>query len=223
MTEMSFQRARSPEQQQLRREAILAAARAMLDERPPADISLRDLSRHVGLSKSNVVRYFPTREAVFLAVLLADWQEWLDALETTLPRPGRRQQRSTRNRGLAEALTGSLAARPRLCDLFVACQPVLERNIPIDTAREFKQTLLGLVTRLATIVRDRSNGDLDDAAAFNFAGMLWLVVAGARPMATPSPVIAEVLRDPGLAPLCVSFDEVVTTTLHALLDGLSGR
>ena len=58
-----FQRARRPEQIEARRCAILDAARAMLGSRPVADISLRELSESVGLAKSNVLRYFDSREA----------------------------------------------------------------------------------------------------------------------------------------------------------------
>ena len=64
-----FQRARRPEQIEARRCAILDAARAMLGSRPVADISLRELSESVGLAKSNVLRYFDSREAIFLEVL----------------------------------------------------------------------------------------------------------------------------------------------------------
>jgi AcrR family transcriptional regulator len=80
----NFQRARSPAQQEQRRAAILAAARGMLDQMPAAEVSLRELSRQVGLSKSNVVRYFPTREAVFLAVLASELDAWLANVESQL-------------------------------------------------------------------------------------------------------------------------------------------
>ena len=66
---MSFQRARRPEQMAARRAAILDAARAMLTDKGVADISLRELSRRVGLAKSNVLRYFDSREAIFLELL----------------------------------------------------------------------------------------------------------------------------------------------------------
>jgi AcrR family transcriptional regulator len=54
----TFQRARSDEQREQRRRAILCAAAAMLAEMPVADLSLNELSRRVGLAKSNVLRYF---------------------------------------------------------------------------------------------------------------------------------------------------------------------
>ena len=66
---MTFQRARSEEQRAIRRRAILDTAAAMLDEMPVAAVTLNELSRRVGLAKSNVLRYFDSREAVLLQLL----------------------------------------------------------------------------------------------------------------------------------------------------------
>src|SRR3954451_9868785 len=73
----TFQRARSDEQRAARSQAILDAAAAMLDEMPVADVTLNELSRRVGLAKSNVLRYFESREAVLLELLDRALREWL--------------------------------------------------------------------------------------------------------------------------------------------------
>jgi AcrR family transcriptional regulator len=80
----TFQRARSEEQREVRRRAILDAAAAMLAEMPVAQVSLNELSRRVGLAKSNVLRYFESREAVLLELLDSAWQEWLAGLAEAL-------------------------------------------------------------------------------------------------------------------------------------------
>src|SRR6185295_16951299 len=48
---------------------ILDTAAAMLEEMPVSELSLNELSRRVGLAKSNVLRYFDSREAVLLELL----------------------------------------------------------------------------------------------------------------------------------------------------------
>jgi hypothetical protein len=47
----AFQRARRPEQRELRRREILDAAEALLGEMPAEEISLRELGRRLGVSK----------------------------------------------------------------------------------------------------------------------------------------------------------------------------
>ncbi len=68
----------------MRRRAILDAAAAMLAEMPVAAVSLTELSRRAGLAKSNVLRYFDSREAVLLELLDHAWREWLSALSADL-------------------------------------------------------------------------------------------------------------------------------------------
>ena len=79
-----FQRARSEEQREARRQAILGAAAAMLAEMPVAEVTLNELSRRAGLAKSNVLRYFESREAVLLELLDSAWQDWLVQLDRDL-------------------------------------------------------------------------------------------------------------------------------------------
>src|ERR1700677_3312837 len=79
-----FQRARSEDQREARRQAILGAAAAMLAEMPVAQVTLNELSRRAGLAKSNVLRYFESREAVLLELLDSAWQDWLVGLQQDL-------------------------------------------------------------------------------------------------------------------------------------------
>src|SRR6204780_4220354 len=76
-----FQRARNSEQSEARRQAILGAAApiaaAKRAEMPVAQVTLNELSRRAGLAKSNVLRYFESREAVLLELLDSAWQDWL--------------------------------------------------------------------------------------------------------------------------------------------------
>src|SRR5436305_8694633 len=81
---MTFQRARSAEQREERRRTILDTALKMLDEMPVAELTLNGLSRRVGLAKSNVLRYFESREAVLLELLDSAWREWLARLAAAL-------------------------------------------------------------------------------------------------------------------------------------------
>ncbi|HEY2261086.1 MAG TPA: TetR family transcriptional regulator, partial [Streptosporangiaceae bacterium] len=135
-----FQRARSEEQREARRQAILAAAAAMLTEMPVADVTLNELSRRSGLAKSNVLRYFESREAVLLELLDAAWQDWLARLDSGLDAAiGRDAPVAVRSGQLARAVAASLAARPMLCDLLSAQAAVLERNVSPQVAAQYKR------------------------------------------------------------------------------------
>ena len=84
MTAGSFQRARQPAQKQQRREALLHAAATLLDEHGLEGVSLSAIARQAGLAKSNVYRYFDSREQILLELFAADEAVWVGQLELVL-------------------------------------------------------------------------------------------------------------------------------------------
>jgi AcrR family transcriptional regulator len=215
----AFQRARRPEQIAARRAAILTAAGEMLRERQVADISLRELADRIGLAKSNVLRYFDSREAIFLEVLDRTWTAWLDGLAID---PGRSRARFARETQVATGIAASLIAEPLLCDLFGAMAGVLERNISLDVARDFKSRFAARTGRLAGFVRTAVPA-LDDAAATHFAGAVVVLVAGLAPYATPTDVVAAASAELGFPCAADMFANGLTEGLVNQLVGLSAR
>ena len=206
-----FQRARSPEQREARRRAILGAAAELLAEAPLAEISLRELARRVGLSKTNVVRYFETREAVFFALLNQAIEDWLAELPADLP--------ADDPAAVPGALARSLAARPLLCELWSSLGTELERNISADAVRDFKLTHSALQARLAVLLTERIPA-LTGPAAREFVALTILLLAGLWPFANPAPAVAEAVTDPRLAHSRVDFPARLGRALEVTLTGL---
>src|SRR3954467_8498264 len=74
-----FSRARRPDQKQQRRREILDAARDLATDRGVARVSLGDIATAVGLATSNVLRYFGTREEIYLQITMQTGADWADA------------------------------------------------------------------------------------------------------------------------------------------------
>ncbi|GIG56961.1 TetR family transcriptional regulator [Longispora fulva] len=217
-----FQRARRPEQVEARRCAILDTARAMLRVRRVADISLRELSDTVGLAKSNVLRYFDSREAIFLEVMDENWTAWLDDVSTALtsapatPGPYGRETR------VATVIAGSLVAQPGFCELVSVTAGVLEKNISVDVARTFKTRAAAHTSRLAGLVRAEVP-HLDDVAAGHFAHAVFILVAGLWPYAVPTEAVSAVMAEMRMPPAGELFARGLTEGLVNQLVGLSAR
>jgi AcrR family transcriptional regulator len=197
----SFQRARRPEQMAARRTAIMAVARDMLAEKNVGEISLRELSDRVGLAKSNVLRYFGSREAIFLEVLDEEFGAWLGDIEDLLGRPRTRKAGYANEIRVARVIADSVVARPLLCELLGSMASVLERNISHEFARDFKARAMQRIAALAQLVGRHVPWLPPDFTAFFAEGALTLT-AGAYPFSVPTePVraaIAEIgLPDPG--------------------------
>lgn len=220
---MTFQRARSEEQREVRRRAILDAAAAMLEEMPVADVSLNELSRRVGLAKSNVLRYFDSREGVLLDLLDASLQEWLtevsDALAGDLDagRPvARRAER------LADVLARSLAGRRALCDLAGTQGGVLEHNVSVEVVVRHKRVTLARLTAAADLLRRHLPELGDDAERLIFHVV---VLAGAlAPYSSPPAAVREAYAlEPALAVLHLDLEDSLRSAVRMLLLGAVPR
>ncbi len=220
----TFQRARSEEQREARRQAILDTAAAMLAQMPVAQVTLNELSRRVGLAKSNVLRYFESREAVLLELLDSAWQEWLGPLAADLAGtvwPG--APVTERADQVAATLAESLAGRPVLCDLLAAQAAVLERNVSPQVAAEYKRATMASVAALGRLVLRRLP-ELGDDSAFRLAGTTVLVVGALWPYSQPSAAMLVAYRaDPAIAGMRLDFTATLREVLEVQIAGLLAR
>lgn len=216
-----FQRARSEEQREARRQAILGAAAAMLAEMPVAEVTLNELSRRAGLAKSNVLRYFESREAVLLELLDAAWQDWLTDLERQLAdREAEKSSVRERTSLLSGVLATSLAARPVLSDLLSAQSAVLERNVSPAVAATCKRAAVASVTALGTQARC-CVPELGEGGAFRFAGAVVMTAGALWSSCQPSAaMLAAYEADPGLAAMRLDFTATMRELAEVLITGL---
>src|ERR1700739_1370012 len=119
-----FQRARSGEAKQEREADILEAARVLATRDGVREVTLTDIAGAVGLHKSAMLRYFETREQVFLVLTAEGWKGGSAGVRNEL---GRRKGISPKV--TAGIFAKTLAARPLFCDLLGQAPMNLERNV----------------------------------------------------------------------------------------------
>lgn len=212
MTAQPFQRARRPEHKEQRRRDILEAA-AMLGLRDGVRlVTLTDIAAEAGVHKSAVLRYFASREAVFLVLTADGWQDWATAIEADLRGPAEPQD-------VAAALAAALAQRPLFCDLLAHAQVNLERGVTQEQVRDFKITTLDAV--------DRITGALTRALPWLPRGQTVDVIAGATAMAAqqwqtsnPPDTLARLYtEDPLFTHVASEFAPRLTRLITMLLTG----
>jgi AcrR family transcriptional regulator len=222
--EATFQRARSDEQRAIRRKAILDTAAAMLAEMSVADVSLNELSRRVGLAKSNVLRYFDSREAVLLELLDALTREWIEQLARELPATvSARAGYPRRAEQLAAAFARTLAERPVLCDLLSAQAAVLEHNVSVEAIASFKRRGAEHAQALAGLVRD-ALPELDADKAWRLIVGAFLITAAIWSYATPPQAVLDAYeQDHALDAMRIEFAAAIEDYLVTLAIGLEAR
>jgi AcrR family transcriptional regulator len=220
---VTFQRARSEEQREIRRRAILDTAAAMLDEMPVAEVSLNELSRRVGLAKSNVLRYFESREAVLLELLDVFLGSWLAELADELAAGVKAEAAPEVRAGqLAEILSRSLAERVVLCDLFGAQGGVLEHNVSVEVVKRHKRSSLARLATMSDLMR-RHVPELGDGA--QLFCLMSLVSAGALSAYVPPPpsVLAAYADEPALGVLHLELRDALRISFTSSLLGMLPR
>ncbi|MEV5490339.1 TetR family transcriptional regulator [Streptomyces bobili] len=220
---MTFQRARSEEQRAIRRRAILDTAAAMLDEMPVADVSLNELSRRVGLAKSNVLRYFESREAVLLELMDVFLESWLTELADELAAGIEANAAPEVRAGqLAEILSRSLAGHVVLCDLFGAQGGVLEHNVSVEVVKRHKRSYLTRTEAMAELLRRHVPELGEDAQLFC---LLILVSAGALSSYVPPPpsVLAAYADEPALGVFNLELRDALRISFTSTLLGVLPR
>ena len=219
-----FQRARSEEQRETRRQAILGATVAMLAEMPVAQVTLNELSRRAGLAKSNVLRYFESREAVLLELLDSAWQDWLVQLEKDLASAVDATAPAAERSGqLAATVASSLASRPMLCDLISAQAAVLERNVSPQVAAQYKRASIAGITALGALMF-RCVPELGEHDAFQAAGAAVMMTSALWPHTQPSAaMLAAYEADPDLAAMRLDFSATIREVLEVMIAGLLVR
>jgi AcrR family transcriptional regulator len=206
-----FQRARSAMAKQQREDAILDAARRLGAQRGIRQVTLTDIAEAVDLHKSAMLRYFETREQIFLTLTATEWRSWSKALrERTARLPAGAPT------AVAGAFADSLVERPLFCDLLAQAPLNLERNVSPDSVRAFKlvthaevDAIAAELHRLLGLSEEQSVDVI--ATATSLAGAWWQ-------MATPGPDLARLYRsDPRLAHAVVEVGPRLTRVLTSIL------
>lgn len=207
----TFVRARRPEHKQQRREAILQAARDLAVERGVRAVTLGDLADAVGLAKSNVVRYFGTREEIFVELCSEEAVRLRDAL---LPRLA-----GATAEDLPRVLATAVTEHELFCELVSQMTTHLEHHVSFAAAERLKRASTLVVGELAEAIAARPVG-LDAEQAALLLSATSEIAAGLWAASRPSAVVLEVYAThPDLRPTG-STEDALERLVAALVAGL---
>ena len=212
-TANTFQRARTGLEKQQRREVILAAARELGLRRGVRDVTLGDVASEVGLAKSSVLRYFETREEIYLQITADGWRDWTEAAQAKLARdtPGAA--------AVVNALTETLADRPLFCDLLAHVQANLEHNVSERAACSLKVAAWAAIGELATSIVACVPA-LDGVAAGDIVVVTSMLAGSVWQRANPPSAVAAAYRtDPDLRGTRLDFARTMRQLVRMLIEG----
>jgi AcrR family transcriptional regulator len=230
-----FLRARRPEQKQQRREEILAAARELALLGGVRSVSLAGIAARAGIDKSALLRYFETREQIFLELTAREWAPWLRSLHDGLDgvaagspdaAPGRAARAPESSDPapetvdlVADVVARSFGDRPVFCDLLAHTPLNLERNVSPAAVRAYKLISLGAVGEAADVVH-RALPHLTEQECREFISVIASLAGNLWQIANPLPALAAMFAaDPALSLACIDLVPRLRRTGEVLLAG----
>jgi AcrR family transcriptional regulator len=211
-------RARTDESKQARRQTILDATAELFETTAYDAIVMQVVADRVQLAKGTLYLYFPTKDALFLALLEAQFVAWFSAVDCRLVALEPNGDAAT----LASVLAEEVATRPTLVRLVGLLHRVLEENIDPPTAVAFRRWLLARQQATGGGI-ERAWPALMSGDGLRLLLRLHALMIGLGALAEPSLAVRQALWEPDLRPMLIDFAAELEATLRDLLHGMAPR
>ena len=210
---MNWVRARSDEQIEQRIQEIVNATARLFESHFYEDITFAMIAKEADFTRSNLYRYFETKEDIFLELLKHDiviWRE--DVLENfTFENMSLSE--------LAEAWVDLVLKHKRMVKLFTILFTLLERNSSLDALTVFKQKIteeIGMVAQFLSTVIPFSTSE----ASVEFVFTQSYLTIGAYPMLDLTSKQKQAMGAIGMETNPETFKGILIHATESLLRGL---
>jgi AcrR family transcriptional regulator len=207
-----FQRARRPAQVEQRKEAILSAALTLFLRCGLENVSLNDIAREAGSAKSNIYRYFDSREHIYLIILQRLATEFEGRIYPALEK--------LRGKGtvdkVAKILVEAYVDSPEYGELITVVNAVLERRLTPELVVNFRSVFLERRKRLAAALTAALLGAAYEKT-LPLTLHIFLHVPGLWTFCYPRRESLTLLNEPSHAHLKLDFRQEMTLFLRPIL------
>jgi AcrR family transcriptional regulator len=215
MNDRCWQRARSSEQIEERVNEILEGAATVFLREPYEKVTMQMIAGEAGFTRSNLYRYFRTREEIFLALYISDINAWARRIQAAFS-----HEESLED--FVKKWTEVLYRQSRLLELTPLLSLTLEKNTSEEVYRRTKLALQELMGPAAAAIR-KALPALSLDQVFGFLRTQQALLAGAWPMAQYSDMQLRVLDELDVPQLKFDFASLYENAVLMYLRGVITR
>ena len=211
---MDWVRARSDEQIEQRINEIVDATARLFEENRFEDITFAMIAKEANFTRSNLYRYFQTKEDIFLELLKHDIAAWRkDILENLADgNPSLHE--------VAEISVELILKHKRMVKLFTILFTLLEPNASLEALTAFKRKITEEIGLVAQFLRTVLPFPSVEAAAEFLSAQSSLVI-GSYPMMDLTPKQLEAMRAIDMETSPEYYRERLSHAIVLLLQGLT--
>jgi AcrR family transcriptional regulator len=212
---MKWQRARNEEQKEQRISEIVSATARLYKKHSFEEISFALIAKEAGFTRSNLYKYFPSKEEIFLEFLKHDIIIWRKELVKTY-----RRRKAWSVKTFASVWVEILSKHKRLLNLLSILHSFLEKNVSEQTLIDFKTRATDELKVLSELLC-RIFPALSPQEAGEFLELQLASAIGLYQITNLSEMQQRVLEYPEFRHLKVDFNSYLQKTVEYLLRGLA--
>ena len=210
---MNWIRARSSQQIRQRVDEILSATASLYEKFRFEEITFALIAKEAGFTRSNLYRYFETKEDIFLELLQSDISAWRgEVCERFGDEP-------LSAGSFAQTWVDLLLKHPRMLRLFAILYPLLEPNASLEALTEFKKAMLAEMDLIGEKL-GRVYAFATPEAVSEFISVQTALAIGAFPMINLTEKQKEAMQQAGMPMDEAYFRGVLQHAVEMLLLGL---
>lgn len=211
---MSWERARSEEQIEYRINEILEATAKLYKEHRFEEITFVMIAKKAGFTRSNLYRYFKTKEDIFLKLLAHDISAWAQELQTIFIKE------VTSLNDFTKTWVTAFLKHERLLDIYAILYSMLEKNATLEALVDFKQSLMQDMNLSVATLSKVLGISPETALEFLYASMS--LVSGTYPLLAMTPKQKEAARIVGMETSPEMATSMLENAILSLLKGMLG-
>ncbi len=212
---MNWQRARTDEKKNERKVAIYQAAFTLFKKNGYDKVSFNSIAIEAGFSKSNMYRYFNSKDDIFLNIFADLFEQWVDDFSQQL----QVLEREVTAKTFADIWLNSLLSQHDLLDLMPILFTSLERNSSFKQLLAFKRLSMNVLYRL-TLDITRIYPEIEAEKAINLLTLSYAVTANSWAENLQSDAINKVYQLGEFQALKPDFERDLTTSIEIIIQGL---
>ena len=215
---MNWQRARTDEKKNERKEAIYQAAFTLFKNNGYDKVSFNAIAVEAGFTKSNMYRYFSSKDDIFLNVFSSLFEKWVIECSRQL----QNLEQDAEVNVFAHTWLNTLLSQPKLLDLMPILFVSLERNSSFEQLLEFKRLAMNLLHSI-TLDIGRIYPEIEDEKAFKFLTLSYAATANYWAANMQSEALKKIYQLDEFKALKPDFEKDLTTSIEIIIQGLKAN
>ena len=215
---MNWQRARTDEKKNERKEAIHQAAFTLFKKKGYEDVSFNSIAKEAGFTKSNMYRYFSSREEIFLNIFSDLFKIWTDdcikGLQTL--------KQEAEAPDFAKIWVTSFLSHPQFLDLTPLLFVSLEKNSSYEQLFQFKNLAKNLLYQVSIEIC-RVYPDITGENAFKFLNLSYAATSGYWAASAQNEVLEKIYQQEMLKDLKIDFEKDLTDSIEIIIKGIRAK